>query len=225
MDMTSFLRMHHCMCKQNTQTVWFAPNFLPSMWTEGVHKCLASFCKHPCPHLHSSLLVQQECSSLVSDQWHSVAGHKILLFRCHCRLTSGHTLVLLWCWKGLPSDGWWWACWRLGDIPWQCSQCPCEQEIQRHVRVYSLFHYLISQSPRMFHLYPFISCTSSWSFPASLSVLVFHVPLVMLSLPWIFAASPVAHLTPLSWYTVEGVVLVDLGGDWSGMVWLLIFIT
>ena len=36
--------------------------------------------------------------------------------------------------------GWWWACWRLGDIPWQCSQCSCEQEIQHHARVYPLFH-------------------------------------------------------------------------------------
>ena len=28
-------------------------------------------------------------------------------------LTSGRTLVLLICWKGLPSGGWSWACWRL----------------------------------------------------------------------------------------------------------------
>ena len=28
-----------------------------------------------------------------------------------------------------------------GDIPWQCSRCPCEQEIQRHARVYPLFHW------------------------------------------------------------------------------------
>ena len=32
-----------------------------------VHKCLASFHKHPCRLLHSSLLVQQECPS-VSNQ-------------------------------------------------------------------------------------------------------------------------------------------------------------
>ena len=44
--------------------------------------------------------------SSVSDQWHSVAGHRILLFCCHHSLTLGCTLVLLWCWKGLPSDGW-----------------------------------------------------------------------------------------------------------------------
>ena len=40
-----------------------------------VHRCLASFHKHPCPLLHSSLLVQQECPSSMCDQWHSVVGH------------------------------------------------------------------------------------------------------------------------------------------------------
>ena len=45
------------------------------------------------------------------------------------------------------------------------------------------FFHLISQSPRMFHLYLSILCVSSWSFPAALSVLVFHVPVMMLSLP------------------------------------------
>ena len=53
----------------------------------------------------------------------------------------GRALVLLWCWKGLPSGGWSWACWRLGDIPCQCSRCPCERKIQRHARVYPLFHW------------------------------------------------------------------------------------
>ena len=48
------------------------------------------------------------------------------------------------------------------------------------------FFQLISQSPRMFHMYLSISCVSSWSFPAALSVLVFHVPMVMLSLPRVF---------------------------------------
>ena len=48
-------------------------------------------------------------------------------------------LELLWCWKELPSGGWWWACWKLGDIPWQCSRHHCEQEIQHHAYVYSLF--------------------------------------------------------------------------------------
>ena len=56
-------------------------------------------------------------------------------------LTLGRTLVLLWCWKGLPSGGWWWACWRVGNIPWQCSRCPCEQEIQSHAYAYPLFHW------------------------------------------------------------------------------------
>ena len=45
-----------------------------------------------------------------------------------------YTYIL--CWKRLSLGGWWWAFWRLGDIPWQCSRCPCEQEIQRHARVY-----------------------------------------------------------------------------------------
>ena len=35
--------------------------------------------------------------SLVSDQWHSVAGHKIILLRCHRSLTLGPTLVLVYC--------------------------------------------------------------------------------------------------------------------------------
>ena len=50
----------------------------------------------------------------------------------------------------------------------------------------------------MFHLYLSISCVSSWSFPAALSVLVFRVPMVMLSLPRIFDDAPVAyfHLRP-----------------------------
>ena len=84
---------------------------------------------------------------------------------------------------------------------------------------------LISQSPRMFHLYLSMSCVSSWSFPTALSVLVFHVPMVMLSLPRIFDDAPIAYLTPPSWCTSEGAVLVDPGGDRSGMVWLLVFIT
>ena len=77
----------------------------------------------------------------------------------------------------------------------------------------------------MFHLYLSILCVSSWSFRAALSVLVFHVPMVMLSLPQIFDDAPVAYLTPLSWCMMEGVVLVVRDGDLSGMVWLFIFIT
>ena len=37
------------------------------------------------------------------------------------------------------------------------------------------------------------SCVSSWSFPAALSVLVFHVPKLMLSLPGIFDNTGVAY--------------------------------
>ena len=123
-----------------------------------------------------------------------------------------------------------------GDIPWQCSQCPCEQEIQRNARVYPLLHWrkpcvlpllLFCQSSSIsFHTVQGcsiyrnlpISCVCSCSFPAALSVLGFHVPSVMLSLPRIFDDAPVAYLTPPSWYTAEGAVLVDLGRDWSGMV-------
>ena len=70
----------------------------------------------------------------MSDQWHSVASHRIILFYSHRSLTLGRTFVLL------LSGEWWWARWRLGDIPWQCSRCPCKQQIQRHARVYPLFH-------------------------------------------------------------------------------------
>ena len=76
----------------------------------------------------------------------------------------------------------------------------------------------------MFHLYMSISCVSSWSFPAALSVLLFHVPIQMLSLPRIFDDAPVAYLKLLSWRTAQGVALVDPGGELSGMVWLLVFI-
>ena len=105
-----------------------------------VQKCIASFDKHPCPLLHSSVLAQKECSSSVSDQWHSVGGHKILLLRSHRSLMLGHMLVLWWCSQELPS-GRWWTCWRLGDIPWLCSQCPGEEEIQCHAHVYLLFYW------------------------------------------------------------------------------------
>ena len=86
------------------------------------------------------------------------------------------------------------------------------------------FFYLISPSPRMFHLYLSISCVSSWSFLAALSVLVFQVPRVMLSLSRIFDDAPVAHLTPPPWCTAKGAVLVDPGGDRSGMEWLCVVI-
>ena len=76
----------------------------------------------------------------------------------------------------------------------------------------------------MFYLYLFTSCVSSWSFPAALSVLVFHVPMVMLSLPRIFDDAPVACLTHPSWCTAKGAVLADPGGDRYGMAWLLVSI-
>ena len=57
------------------------------------------------------------------------------------------------------------------------------------------------------------SCVNSWSFPAALSVLVFHVPMMMSSLPRIFGDAPVAYLTTPSCWTVVGAVLVDPGGD------------
>ena len=47
---------------------------------EGSANALLVFIKHPCPLLNSSLLAQEECPSSVSDQWHSVAGHRILNF-------------------------------------------------------------------------------------------------------------------------------------------------
>ena len=84
---------------------------------------------------------------------------------------------------------------------------------------FAKFFHLISHSPRMFHLYLSISCVSSWSFPAAPGILVFQVPMVMLFLPRIFDDAPVAYLTITSWCTAEGAVLVDSGGDRSGMVW------
>ena len=63
------------------------------------------------------------------------------------------------------------------------------------------FFHLISQSPKMFHLYLSNSCVSFWSFPAALSVFVLHVPMVMLSLPWISDDAPVASLTSPYWCT------------------------
>ncbi len=109
-------------------------------------------------------------------------------------------------------------CSCLSSFPLKKTLCPSS------VVVSPKFFHLISQSPRMFHLYLSISCVSSWSFPAALSVLVFQVPMVMLSLPRIFDGAPVAHLTPPSLCTAEGAVLVDPGGDRSGIVWLCVVI-
>ena len=43
--------------------------------------------------------------------------------------------------------------------------------------------------------------------------------MVMMSLPRIFDDAPVAYLTPPSWCTEEGAVLVDPGGDRSGVAY------
>ena len=111
-------------------------------------------------------------------------------------------------------------CSCLSSFPLKKKLCPSSVVV-----VLPKFFHLISQSPRMFHLYLSILCVSSWSFPVALSVLVFHVHIVMLSLPRIFDDAPEAYFTPPSWCTAEGAVLVDPGGDRSGMVWLLVFIT
>ena len=84
------------------------------------------------------------------------------------------------------------------------------------------FFHLILQSPRMFHLYLSISCVISWSFPAAISVLVFHVPMVMSSLPWIFDDAPVQCFTSPSWCKAEGMVLVNLGGGRASIAWVLV---
>ena len=61
--------------KVPTPEVWVLSH-LCHHWRR-VHKCLASFHKYPCPLMHSSLLVQQECPSSVSDQW---------------------SIIVVWCW-------------------------------------------------------------------------------------------------------------------------------
>ena len=80
------------------------------------------------------------------------------------------------------------------------------------------FAKVLSQSPRKSRLYRSISCVCSRSFPGTLSVLVFHMPIVMSFLPRIFDNAPAACLTPPSWCTAEGSVLVIQVGDRSGMV-------
>ena len=118
------------------------PSLLCFVIAEGSANALLVFIKHPCPLLNSSLLAQQECPSPVSDQWHSVAGHWILKF----------VVIIVWRWvvhlyyrdveRNCPLADGDEPAWRLGGIPWQCSRCPCEQEIQRHARVnFFLFHW------------------------------------------------------------------------------------
>ena len=104
------------------------------------------------------------------------------------------------------------------STPCSClSSFPLKKTLRSSFFVFWPKFYLISQNPRMFHLYLSISCVSSWSFSAALSVLI-----VMLSLPRIFDAAPVACLTPPSWCTAEGAVVVKPAGDRSGRVWLLV---
>ena len=166
----------------------------------------------------------------------SLDGHRIVLFHCHQSLTLGQTLVQLWCWMELPSGRRWWACWRLETSHYSVNNVLVNKKSHAMLKFIFfsteenlpllLFHQKssisFSQSPKMFHLYLSISCVSSRSFPAALSVLLFHVLIVMLSLPQSFDGAPVACLTPLSWCTAEGPVLVNPVGKWSGMVWLLV---
>ena len=106
------------------------------------------------------------------------------------------------------------SCSCLSSFPLKKTVCPSA------VVVSPKFFHLISQSPKMFHQYLSSSCASSWRSPAAPSVSVFHVLLVM-SLPRILDGAPVACLTPPSWCTAEGAVLVNPGSDRFGRVWLL----
>ena len=109
------------------------------------------------------------------------------------------------------------SCSCVSSFPLKKTLCPsCVVSLK--------FFHLISQNPRMLHLCLSVSCISSWSFPAALSVFVSHVPMMMFSFPRIFDDAPVTCLKPPSWCTAEGAVLVDLVGDRSGMVYLLVFI-
>ena len=78
--------------------------------------------------------------------------------------TARHPMTLftmsLWTRRPLP-------CSCLSSFLLKKTLCPSS------VVVSPKFFNLISQSPRMFHLYLSISCVTSWSFPAALSVLVF----------------------------------------------------
>ena len=121
------------------------------------------------------------------------------------------TVSMMSLWKRNPMP-----CSYLSSFPWKKTLCPSS------VVVSPKFFHLISQSPRLFHLYLSTFCVSSWSFPAAFSVLVFHVPMVMLYLPQIHDDAPVAYLAPSSWCTAEGAVLVNPSGDWPGMEWLLV---
>ena len=105
-------------------------------------------------------------------------------------------------------------------MPCSCwSSFPLKKTLRSSPVVVSpKFFHLVSQSPRMFHLYLVLSCVSSLSFPSAVSLLVFHVPMVMLSLPPILDGASVACFPPPSWCTVQGAVFVDSGGDRSGII-------
>ena len=66
------------------------------------------------------------------------------------------------------------------------------------------------------HLYPLLHSSLLAQSPS--------VPMVLLSVPRILDSAPVAFLTPPSWCTAEGAVLVNPGGDRSVMVWFLVAI-
>ena len=61
-----------------------------------------------------------------------------------------------------------------------------------------------------------------WSFLAAVTVLVFHVAMVIFSLPWILDGATVACLTLPSWCGAESMILVNPGGDQASMVWLFV---
>ena len=64
--------------------------------------------------------------------------HSVINFNTHPGLLSPLFLLKLLV-ATKTTDRWWSACWSLCNIPWQCSRCPCEPEIQCHAHVYPLF--------------------------------------------------------------------------------------
>ena len=116
--------------------------------------------------------------------------------------------------------------WTRNPIPCSClSSFPLKKTLcPSSVVVWPKFFHLISQSPRMFHLYLPISCVSSWSFPAAFSVLVFHLPMVM-SLPRILDGAPDSSVLVyvgrcsscwswLHWISYDQLIGCHWNGDW-----------
>ena len=99
-------------------------------------------------------------------------------------------------------------CSCLTSFPPKYTMWPPSAEISPDV-----FH-LFSYNPMMRHLYRSISCKSSSTLPAALTVLTFHVAMVMSSLPRSLA--PVVHLSFPPWCPTENAVVVP-GRDRSGM--------